>query len=402
MLVSLVRVISVGMIAASVSACTFMPRSGPDHHQLASEAAGSVAPEARQPDMAYALVDLSESIVKASAASAPGSIHQSFGGGKGAAPDIRVSVGDTVQVTIFEAVSGGLFIPKDSGTRPGNFVTLPSQVVERSGSISIPYAGRVPVVGRTLNEIQEDIVSRLSNRAIEPQALVTFVDRASEVAVVGDVNASAKLKVNFEGDRVLDMISRAGGLRYAGHETYVTLQRRGRKATVYFNRLVQEPRENIFVAPGDTVYVYREQRFFTAFGASGLQGRFDFDAEKLYLADGVGKAGGLLDSRADPGQVFLYRMENRRMLEQQGVSLENFPVDQKQIPTIYRVNMRQGQGLFLAQKMEMRDRDVIYVSNADQVELTKFLNLVNDVSSTVSGVSSDALVTRNSIRALGR
>ena len=90
------------------------------------------------------------------------------------------------------------------------------------------------------------------------------------------------------------------------------------------------------------------------------------------------------------------------MLEQQGVSLENFPVDQKQIPTIYRVNMRQGQGLFLAQKMEMRDRDVIYVSNADQVELTKFLNLVNDVSSTVSGVSSDALVTRNSIRALGR
>ena len=369
---------------------------------MANEAAGTVAPEAQQPALAYALVDLSDATVREAAAGAPGSINKSFGNRRGGAADIRVSIGDILQITIFEAVSGGLFIPKDSGTRPGNFVTLPQQVVERTGSVSVPYAGQVPVAGRTLAQIQDDIVSRLSNRAIEPQVLVSFVDRASEVAVVGDVNSANKLKVNFNGDRVLDMISRAGGLRYPGHESFVTLQRAGVKATVFFNRLVQDPKENIYVQPGDTIYVYREQRFFTAFGATGLQGRFDFDAEKLFLADGVGKAGGLLDNRADPGQVFLYRMEDRRTLQKQGVSLENFPVEQKQIPTVYRVNMRQGQGLFLTQRFEMRDRDVIYISNADQVELTKFLNLINDVSSTVSGVSNDALVTRNSIRALGR
>jgi polysaccharide export outer membrane protein len=379
-----------------------MPRSGPDQHVVQSEAAAVVAPERAAAPLAYALVDLSGAVISAVPPEEPGSIFKSFGGGRGPAPDIRVSVGDTLQTTIFEAVSGGLFIPKDAGTRPGNYVTLPPQVIERSGTLTVPYAGQIPVVGRTLQEIQNDIISRLSNRAIEPQAIVSFVDRSTEVAVVGDLNAPAKLKVNFNGDRILDMVSRAGGLKYAGHETFVTLQRRGKKATVYFNRLVQNPAENIYVAPGDTIYAYREQRFFTAFGASGEQGRFDFDTENLTLADAVGKSGGLLDSRAEPASVFLYRIEDRKLLEKVGVSLANFPPDQKLIPTIYRVNLRQGQGLFLTQQFPMRDRDILYISNADQVELNKFLDLVNNVSTTVSGVSNDALVTRNSIRALRR
>jgi polysaccharide export outer membrane protein len=48
----------------------------------------------------------------------------------------------------------------------------------------------------------------------------------------------------------------------------------------------------------------------------------------------------------------------------------------------------------------MRHKDIIYVSNADAVEVIKFLDYVRGITSTVSGVAEDALVTRDSIRAL--
>ena len=41
-----------------------------------------------------------------------------------------LGVGDVVSVTIFEAEAGGLFLPSEAGARPGNFVTLPDQIVE--------------------------------------------------------------------------------------------------------------------------------------------------------------------------------------------------------------------------------------------------------------------------------
>jgi len=38
----------------------------------------------------------------------------------------------------------------------------------------------------------------------------------------------------------------------------------------------------------------------------------------------------------------------------------------------------------------MRDGDVLYVDNADQVELTKFLSLITTVTSSASTVAVDA------------
>jgi len=48
---------------------------------------------------------------------------------------ITLGVGDVVSITIFEP-SGGLFVPSDAGARPGNFVTLPNQIVDSNGKHS--------------------------------------------------------------------------------------------------------------------------------------------------------------------------------------------------------------------------------------------------------------------------
>ena len=57
---------------------------------------------------------------------------------------------------------------------------------------------------------------------------------------------------------------------------------------------------------------------------------------------------------------------------------------------------------FVARNFFMQDRDVLYVSNADKVELFKVLELVTGVSGAVANVATDALSTRTAIRALGR
>jgi polysaccharide export outer membrane protein len=381
----------------ALTGCSMIPDSGPSRRIVESEATATLGSTAGS-ILDYALVDLNRVVLPLITDSGPGSLLRTFGAGHGPVPEIKVGIGDTLQVTLFEAQAGGLFIPTDAGSRPGNFVSLPNQTVDSKGYITVPYAGQIRVLNRGTPAIQQDIIDKLKDRAIEPQAVVSIVSQTStQVTVLGEVNNPGKISINPAGDRVLDAISRAGGIRDPGYEEFVTLQRHGLKGTVYFINLVKDPHENVFVEPGDTLYVYQYQRAFMAFGATGASGQFKFLQENVTLSDAVGKAGGLLDSRAEPGQVFVYRIEQRSTLEKMGVDVTRFADDREQIPTIFRVNFRDPSGFFAARSFPMRDGDIIYVDNADQVEITKFLNMITTVTGATSSVANDAASTKGSI-----
>jgi polysaccharide biosynthesis/export protein len=101
--------------------------------------------------------------------------------------DITFGVGDIISVTIFEAASGGLFIPAEGAVRPGNFVAIPNQAVDIHGNISIPYAGSIRARGRTQVEVQDAIVTALKNRAIEPQVIVSMAEqKTSMISILGE------------------------------------------------------------------------------------------------------------------------------------------------------------------------------------------------------------------------
>jgi polysaccharide export outer membrane protein len=347
----------------------------------------------------YALVDITKSVASYFDYSIINSLQKGFGGGKGPPPQVPLGIGDVIQVTIFEAQAGGLFIPDDAGARPGNYITLPNQTVDRSGTINVPYAGAIRAAGRPVGEVQADIEKRLANRAIEPQVIIsTISSRSTNVSVLGDVNSPAQLDLSPAGERVLDGIARSGGLNAPQYETYVTIERQGREATVLFRTLIDSPAENIYVRPGDTIYVNRERRTYLVFGATEQAGRIDFDDSNLTLGEAIAKTGGLLDGRADPAQVFLYRDVPRETLVKMGVDTSHF--SGAIIPTVFRANMRDPAIFFAIQQFKMKDKDMIYVSNADAVELTKFLAIVNDVSNTTANVPSNALTTKNAVRRL--
>ncbi|MBJ6903651.1 hypothetical protein, partial [Vibrio cholerae] len=81
----------------------------------------------------------------------------------------------------------------------------------------------------------------------------------------------------------------------AGFETWVVLERDGRRAAAPSGALVDGPANNIFVRDRDIIYLFRQPETFLAFGASGRQGQFNFDAWRVTLAEAVAKASGLND-----------------------------------------------------------------------------------------------------------
>jgi polysaccharide export outer membrane protein len=308
-------------------------------------------------------------------------------------------------VTIFEAAAGGLFIPSEAGVRPGNFVQIPNQPIDTKGFISVPYAGLVPAAGKTPSQVEHLIVDRIKNRAIEPQVVVALITQnTSLITVIGEVNTlltsvTGRIPAQPAGEHILDVITRAGGLRDQGQDNWVVLERNGQRASVPFGSLIYEPGNNIWAWPGDTIYIYKEPQTFLAFGASGQQGQFQFSAGsqssawKMTMAEGVAAAGGLLDLQADPGSVFLYRREPRELAEMLGVDCSK--MDGPTVPIVYSVSFLDPAGYFLATRFQMRNKDVIFAANAQSVEIEKFTTFLNALISVpnnvaVTGVNAEA------------
>jgi polysaccharide biosynthesis/export protein len=123
----------------------------------------------------------------------------------------------------------------------------------------------------------------------------------------------------------------------------------------------------------------------------------------MSLAEAIGRAGGLPDSQADPASVFLYRGEARDLAEAMGIDCT--PFEGPMIPVIYSINLRDPAGYFLASSLEMRNKDILYVSNAFSVESTKFMNYVNTVQTTIQApmnTVTTAYGLRNIIRGVGQ
>lgn len=294
---------------------------------------------------------------------------------------LKINIGDTLAITIYEQKAGGLFIPEEAGVRPGNFVSLPVQPVDSSGNILVPYVGSIHVAGQTPYAVSRTIVAALANRAINPQVVVSYADRGgAEVSVLGEVNAAQRHALSFQGERILDAIAKAGGPRFPAYETYVTLQRGDREYTLLLDDVVLNPAYNVYLQPGDTLVLYREPSAFTAFGAVTRGGGYDFGKRALTLSEALGKAFGLDVARANAGEVYVYREVAKDKLlagsEPHGPradELQGFP---DTVPLILRFNLTRPGGYHLAQGFAMQNKDVVFVPDADTINLLKFISVI--------------------------
>jgi polysaccharide export outer membrane protein len=154
----------------------------------------------------------------------------------------------------------------------------------------------------------------------------------------------------------------------------VRITRGGLSLTRTLSNLVDTRALETDLAPGDRVLVRPRASYFYAFGAVNRPGEQAYDADDISLAHTLARLEGLTDSRADPAAVFIYR-------RQSGDLTRRLVAGRDATQVIYRLNLRDPNGFFVAEQFPVLPDDLLYVSNAPIAEAAKVFQLLTGVSS---------------------
>jgi polysaccharide export outer membrane protein len=377
------------LIVPCLAGCSTLPNAGPTRDDVWTQQVteSNLNGAAIQH---YEIVEITPAVVDLLHRRIPDSFIGHFGDYRPPAASV-IGVGDLVSVTIWEAGAGGLFsapLLTDRFSTGSKSATIPEQTVGQDGAISVPYAGRIKVAGQTVQSVQSRIEDALQSKAIQPQVIVNVVRPVSNtVTVTGEVTSGARIPLTPKGDRLLDVIASAGGIRAPVNETFVRLSRGNKTASLPLSKIVADPREDIYMRAGDVLTLVRDPQFFIAAGATTRNQDIPFEADGINLSRAMAKAGGLLDSRADPAGVFIFRYEPAyiaRMLR------PDSPLSQSNgfVPVVYRLDLHDPSALLISQNFPIFNNDVLYVSNAPATDLEKALGVfASVVSPAVTGAS---------------
>ncbi|WFF38731.1 polysaccharide export protein [Moraxella nasibovis] len=303
----------------------------------------------------------------------------------------RISAGDVVDVSIWEAPPALLFGTANdiSGLTGSKEVKLPEQMVDARGQISIPFVGKLVVMGKTPQEVQDMIVRGLHRKANSPSAVVRIAkNNSADVTVLGEVNNSTRMPLTGKAERVLDAVAAAGGAKHPSSRVTIQLNRQGQSVEMPFDMVVNDPRQNIILQTGDVVSVNYQSKSFTVMGATARNDEINFEASGISLMQALARAGGLNDNRADARGVFIFRYDNINMLSpEQYQALPDELKSSRIVPIVYRMNLRDPVSYMTAQNFPIKDKDVIYVSNAPGADFAKFMALIGQGVGLVNAVN---------------
>jgi polysaccharide export outer membrane protein len=352
------------------SGCAYIPTSGPSLKEVDTSAATG----------AIQLVDVDASVVQQLVTHRKQKLFS-----ESLSPAVqsgyRVGAGDVIEVSIWEAPPATLFSTStvdpraQSATRA---VTLTDLLVDGEGTIRIPFAGRVQASGQTLGAIEADIVKRLTGKANQPEVLVRLVKNTSlNATVVGEVANSLRFPLSPSGEKLLDAIAAAGGVRQSVNKITIQLTRGTEVFAMPLDTIIRDPRQNVSLIRGDVVTALYQTNSFNALGATGKNEEIPFEAQGISLAQALARSGGLQDSRSDARGVFIFRFEPKAALKW---GSEPATTADDRVPVVYRIDLKNPNSFFVMQGFAINDKDLLYVSNAPAAELQKFLNVVFSVA----------------------
>jgi len=303
-----------------------------------------------------------------------------------APPGHIVGPGDVLEVSVWEAPPASLFgttvLDPRAGAATTRVTTFPEQMVNIEGTINIPFAGAVPVAGKTTQQIEAEIVRRLSGKANQPQVLVRVTrNSTANVTIIGEVASSMRMPLTPKGERLLDALAAAGGVKQPVGKIMIRITRDGRVRSLPLDTIIQDPKQNVMLHPGDVMTALHQSLSFTALGAVGKNEEVYFEAQGISLAQALARMGGLQDARSNAQGVFVFRFEDPAVVDAGGKPLPLTP--EGKVPVVYRVDLTDPRTFFVTQYFPVRNKDVVYVANAPVAELQKFLNILTSAAFSV-------------------
>lgn len=359
--------------AALLAGCASLPSSGPTARQItrnlaAADAAGPIR-----------IVDLDAAAVAvATAQMAPAADRQSLASLATESRNGTVGVGDVLEIRVYEVgvtLFGGTRTAGENFDPSARAEIFPAVVVAGDGTIKLPFTGRLDVAGRTPREIQALVEGAYRGKSQLPQVLVAVRDNLSEtVFVSGDVRRPGRIALTLQRERLLDAIATAGGASTRTQDMVVRFTRAGQTVEQRLDRIVSGAPDDVVLTAGDRIQLIQQPQTYVVLGASNRVSQVPFDQTDVTLAEAIARAGGPNDNTADPRSVFVFRY-----VPADGASEGN--VAAAEVPVVYRVDLMQPASYFLAQRFAMRNRDVVYMSNAPINRTAKAVGILNQLFS---------------------
>ena len=375
-----------GVLAGCSTSPTWLPTSGPSRERVEEVAA-------TPSDTGIQIVEINDAGARRVLASQRQSLFSEVFG-TAARSGYVIGAGDVIEVSVWEAPPAALFgsgaLDPRSGPSTTRVTAMPEQMVNSNGSVNIPFAGQIMAAGRSPQQIEAEVIQRLKGKANQPQVLVRVIrNNTSNVTVVGEVTNSTRMPLTAQGERLLDALAAAGGTRQPVNKMTLQVTRGNLVQALPLDVIIRDPRQNILLQPGDVVTSLFQPLSFTALGATGKNEELNFEAQGISLAQALARVGGVQDNRADAQGVFIFRLESPAALDLQGKTVNTTP--EGLVPVVYRMNLRDPAAFFVAQSFPIKDKDLLYVSNAPAAEIQKFLNVI---FSTIFPVANLISVTR--------
>ena len=358
---------------ATLSGCAtypgWMSASGPSREQV-------VEVQNKPADPPIQVVDVTEKVSRRIIASKKQSLFSEILTSKNS-PGYTIGPGDVLVVSVWESPPAALFgstLDPHTGAASTHETAFPEQMVSPEGTITIPFVGKVKAAGKSPQQIEADIVNRLTGKANQPQLLVRVIRNAtSNVTVVGEVSSSALIPLTARGERLLDALAVAGGVRQPVDKITLQVTRGNKVQAMALDTIIRDPKQNIVLQPGDVITALFQPLSFTVLGATVKNEEINFEAKGITLAQALARAGGLQDNRADARAVFIFRFEDQKVLDWKTPSKTT---PEGKVPVIYQVDLRDPASFFVAQSFPVQNKDLLFVSNAPAAELQKFMNIV--------------------------
>lgn len=376
-----VRTFAVLLAAALLTGCAALPSDGPS--------AKDIGKPVTMAGGDYTVVDIDYRVAEQVASVLPAPFA-GLADAASSAPTDRIGEGDVLTVSVFQAGFGPTANSAKSGNVGDGEQTYPRLVVDSSGAISVPFAGSVRVVGLSPSAAAAAVQRALRGKALDPQVIVTPVSSAANsVIILGEVRNAGHVALTANSDRLLDVLAASGGVTKPPADVVISITRADRTFQAPLALVMSDSRQNVRLAPRDQIKFLHRPRRYSSFGALTRDAQTAIEDDSLSLAAAIGRMGGLDGSSANASSVLLFRFERPEVARALGVATDP---QAKAAPIVYRLNLKDPTGYFVAQKFEVLADDLIYAPHADTVELRKFFDLVSQISQVGYNVSVARLI----------
>ncbi len=247
--------------------------------------------------------------------------------------------------------------------------------IQADGTITYAYAANIPAAGKTIRQLHQVLVAKLSQVIEKPQLDLKVVSfRSQKTYVTGEVKKPGVFAITEIPLTLIDALNLAGGLSERADWRTVNFTRENKTEIIRLDDFYTKGdiSQNRLLKHGDIIHVNRSdnQKVFVL-GDVKKAGSIEINRYGLSLAEALSDVGGLNDATADANGIFVLR---KRPANDEGI-----------IADVYQLHAQNVVALVLADQFKLQPRDIIYVTTAP---IARWNRLISQLVPTVQALDS--------------